>query len=584
MSQKFEIDVLIVGAGMAGLTAATQLYSEGFSVRIIERETVIGGRIKTDIVDGFKIDHGFQVYLTAYPNAQRVLDLKQLNLQAFSPGAIVWTGSAFTSVIDPLRLPSKLLKTILSRIGSFRDKYKILRLRQSVRSHSLNNLFIRPEMTTEKKLRSMNFTSKFIESFFRPFLGGIFLESELRTSSRFFDFVFLMFTQGDGAVPLNGMAAIPEQLASQLPDDVILTNTAVENIQLGDFVTVSLSDGQSVTSRSAIIAAPQQVAEHLTGCNILSNDSGDYNVTSISYAATSSPVDDNILVLNGSGNGVINHLVCMSDVASNYSSDNRSLISVTILDNPPLSDEELSVQCLSELEIWYGSTVKDWQLVRVDRIKHALPKNPVMTINPEVPQPIQGVFLSGDYLATPSIEGAITSGLATATRVSSFLQNKNDLEIPIEQPSFENRFIVASDLEEVAFFHASESALQDLQPPLSGFKIIISEPLSNGSIVEFEAGIAPFKIKWKAIHRDVDFSKGFTDVMSEGPMKYWVHRHEFQSLNAGETQVYDRIWYAHHKGFKGIVSRLLFNRLTLKFLFSYRGTATRKTILKQKNI
>ena len=117
MSHQFAddvLDVLIVGAGMAGLTAATQLYSKGFSVRVLERESVIGGRIRTDVVDGFRIDHGFQVYLTAYPNAQNVLDLDQLDLQTFSPGAVIWTGKKFTSVIDPLRRPSKIVNTIFS--------------------------------------------------------------------------------------------------------------------------------------------------------------------------------------------------------------------------------------------------------------------------------------------------------------------------------------------------------------------------------------------------------------------------------------------------------------------------------------
>tara|TARA_B100000700_G_scaffold38514_1_gene38429 strand:- start:14340 stop:16094 length:1755 start_codon:yes stop_codon:yes gene_type:complete len=583
MSEQLEVDVLIVGAGMAGLTAATQLYSEGFNVRIVERESVIGGRIRTDVVDGFKIDYGFQVYLTAYPKAQEVLDLEQLDLQPFSPGAIIWTGKEFTSVIDPLRRPSKIVKTIRSKIGSFNDKFKVLRLRKSVLIPSLSTLFIRRETTTSEKLQSLKFTSRFINSFFRPFFGGIFLESELRTSSRFFDFVFRMFTQGDGAVPSNGMAAIPGQLASQLPHDVILTNTEVKDIQLGDLITVHLSDDQLIRSRSVIVATPWQIAENLTGLNIRSDGFSDYSVTSISYAATTSPVNDNILVLNGSGNGVINHLVCMSDVATNYSSDSRSLVSVTILGDPSLSNEELNIQCLSELEVWYGATVKEWQLIRVDRINHALPKNPVMTINPEVPQPMKGVFLSGDYLATPSIEGAITSGLSTSAGVAKFLKNESTVDIPLERPSFENRFTVDCSLEEVALFHASESALENLQPPLSRFQISTNEPLNDGSIVEFEVGIIPFKIKWKAIHRDVNFLEGFTDVMSEGPMKYWLHRHEFSALSSNKIEVHDRIWYAHHRGFRGIISRLMFNQLTLKFLFSYRAIATRKTILKQRN-
>ena len=191
-----------------------------------------------------------------------MLDLEQLDLQPFSPGAIIWTGKEFTSVIDPLRRPSKIVKTIRSKIGSFNDKFKVLRLRKSVLIPSLSTLFIRRETTTSEKLQSLKFTSRFINSFFRPFFGGIFLESELRTSSRFFDFVFRMFTLGDGAVPSNGMAAIPGQLASQLPHDVILTNTEVKDIQLGDLITVHLSDDQLIRSRSVIVATPWQIAEN----------------------------------------------------------------------------------------------------------------------------------------------------------------------------------------------------------------------------------------------------------------------------------------------------------------------------------
>ena len=143
--------------------------------------------MKTDTVDGFLLDRGFQVLLTAYREASCALDFSQLNLQAFVPGALVRAGGRFHTITDPWRRPSRAMQTLRADIGSLRDKLRIGTLSWRVRSGSLEELFARPERSTADFLRQYGFSKRIIDRFFRPFLGGVFLEPDLRTSSRMFE-------------------------------------------------------------------------------------------------------------------------------------------------------------------------------------------------------------------------------------------------------------------------------------------------------------------------------------------------------------------------------------------------------------
>ncbi len=79
-------DVLIVGAGLSGLSCALWLHEGGLSVLVLEASDGIGGGVRTDEVEGFLLDRGFQVFLMAYPEAQRVLDYGALDFKPFYPG------------------------------------------------------------------------------------------------------------------------------------------------------------------------------------------------------------------------------------------------------------------------------------------------------------------------------------------------------------------------------------------------------------------------------------------------------------------------------------------------------------------
>ena len=219
--------VTIIGAGIAGLTAAVYLHKSGFKVKIIEATDRAGGRIKTDKVDGFLLDHGFQVFLDSYPEAKVLLDYKTLNLKKFLPGATVLYDGGQFEIADPFRRPSALFATLFAPVGSIKDKINTLFLKYKLLKISVADLFVQKEQSTLKQLSDYGFSHKMIDRFYKPFFSGIFLENELTTSNRMFDFIMKMFSEGNATLPELGMEEIPKQLVALLPDNSIVYNTKV---------------------------------------------------------------------------------------------------------------------------------------------------------------------------------------------------------------------------------------------------------------------------------------------------------------------------------------------------------------------
>ena len=203
-------DVVVVGAGLAGLVCAAELTTAGLDVALLEAGDGVGGRVRTDLVEGFRLDRGFQVLLTAYPHARAHLDLAALDLRTFSPGAKIRTARGFATVSDPFRDPGRLPATLAAPVGSLLDKARIGLLRAQVRRGSVEDVWQRPEVSTAERLAGLGFSARMVDAFFRPFLGGVLLDRELTTSSRQFDFVFRCFSEGQVAVPAQGMQAISD--------------------------------------------------------------------------------------------------------------------------------------------------------------------------------------------------------------------------------------------------------------------------------------------------------------------------------------------------------------------------------------
>ena len=190
-------EVLIVGGGLAGLCCGIELQKSHIPFKILEADDQIGGRVQTDVVDGFLLDRGFQVLLSAYPECRRMLDYEALKLRRFYPGALIWFKGEFHRITDPWRQPFSALKTVFSPIGTLNKKIRISRLRRKTTSGTLDSLFEHPETSTLLAIKEMGFSDGMINRFFKPFFGGIFLDRSLETSSRMLEFTFRMFSTGD---------------------------------------------------------------------------------------------------------------------------------------------------------------------------------------------------------------------------------------------------------------------------------------------------------------------------------------------------------------------------------------------------
>ena len=228
---KKDCKIHIIGGGVSGLIAASILEKNGFNPTVLEATERVGGRIKTDIIDGYQLDHGFQVILTAYPAVIKYLDYKALELQIFLPGASIFKAHRQSIIGDPLRDISLLISTLFSGIGSISDKFKILKLNHKIKKKSLTDIFSEKEQTTISYLRELGFSKQILNDFFIPFFSGIFLENQLETSSRMFEFVYKMFGEGHAAIPKAGMEAIPKQLLNNLKTTTFQYNTKVATVR-----------------------------------------------------------------------------------------------------------------------------------------------------------------------------------------------------------------------------------------------------------------------------------------------------------------------------------------------------------------
>jgi phytoene dehydrogenase-like protein len=405
--------VLIVGAGLAGLCCARRLHEEGIDCQILERSDGVGGRVRTDTVEGFQLDRGFQVLLTAYPEAKRVLDYRALNLQPFYPGALVRVGGRFHRVADPWRRPLDGLRSVFSPVGTLRDKYRVAQLRRRVRSGSLDALWQRPETSTREALETAGFSNTMVDRFFRPFFGGVFLESEFKTSSRMFEFVYRMFSLGDIALPAGGMGAIPAQLAAALPPQAIRLRTEVAAIETD---TVTLTSGERLNAHAVVVATEGPVAAQLLD-RVLAP--GSRRVTCVYFSAESPPVTEPVLILNGEGRGLVNNLCVPSVVATSYAPAGAALVSATVLGYPELREAALEQAVREQLTEWFGQTVQQWRHLRTYRIVHALPEqaSPTVAVSDRSLRVRPGLYLCGDHLGHASIQGAMVSGRRAAEAI-----------------------------------------------------------------------------------------------------------------------------------------------------------------------
>jgi phytoene dehydrogenase-like protein len=406
-----EVDVVVVGAGLAGLACARTLVGAGRNVAVLEASDGVGGRVRTDPVDGFRLDRGFQILLTAYPEVGRFVDLEALDLRRFDPGALVWLGDRFARVGDPLRRPRDLVPTAIARIGTLGDKARVLGLTASVRRGSVPDLLRRPDESTLERLRELGFSPTIIERFFRPLFAGIQLDPDLEVSRRRFEVIFRMLATGDAAVPDRGMGRLPELIADPLPAGTVRLSTPVDVIE---GTTARTATGGVVRGGALVVAAEGPVAARLLDLP----DPGSRSTGAVWFAADAPPLTDPLVVLDGAASGPVKNLAVMSEVAPGYAPGGRALVVASVPGPDGLAPPALLAHAARrQLTGWFGPDVARWEVVRVDRIPHGHPdQRPPFSPRRAVALG-DGRYVCGDHRDTASIQGALFSGRRTAARV-----------------------------------------------------------------------------------------------------------------------------------------------------------------------
>ena len=423
------MDVAIVGAGLAGLSCAVRLEKAGLSIKLLEAEDAPGGRVRTDQVEGFRLDRGFQILLTAYPELSHHFDTKALRLRPFVNGALVRHRGRFHRFVDPFRSSlGDALTTAIDPVVTFGDKLRVARLRAAVRKGEPSSLFRKPETTTRQFLEQYGFSPKIIDRFFTPFYAGIFLERELVTSSRFFEFLFRMFASGDAAVPENGMEMLPRQLAVRLQSDTLETNVCISGIRRnGDWFVLEAGKGRSYQARQVVLATDETRARSLTGPLVGRSRFGREPVqwnrtTTFYYAAERPPVEGPILVLNADGPnaGPVNHAVVISQASERYAPPGAHLVAASVVGRAPQSGpqiEQLERETREHLQRWFGQDVARWGVVGGYPIVQALPLCRHVEWQQSPPRVAESIYLCGDYRESPSTQGALASGRRAAEAV-----------------------------------------------------------------------------------------------------------------------------------------------------------------------
>lgn len=409
------VDVVIVGAGLAGLCCAQDLTRAGIECRILEASDGVGGRVRTDQVDGFLLDRGFQILLTAYPEVRHRLDLDALQLAPFEPGAVVRVDGGFHRVADPLRRPLLAAATLRAPVGSLADKARLARLVLDVRSHAVGDLLRRPETTTAVRLSRAGFSDRMVETFWRPLFAGIQLDPDLDVSSRRFDVILRMLATGGTAVPSRGMGAIPAQVAGTLPAGCVRLGARVTGVTSGG---VTLEEEPRVPARAVVVATDGPTAHRLLGERV--PDPGSRAAACCWFSTAGPPLAGATLVLDGGSGGPARNVVVMSEAAPSYAPPGRSLVAAAV-PGPDALDPGVTDKVRQQVARWFGSTVAEWEHLRTDVIHHGQPAQSPPFHPKQAVSLGEGMFVCGDHRDTASLQGAMFSGGRAATAVLAHL-------------------------------------------------------------------------------------------------------------------------------------------------------------------
>ena len=429
--------VLIVGAGLAGLVCARHLRKQNIDVTVLEAADDVGGRVRSDQVDGFILDRGFQVLFDQYPAIRRNLDLGALDLQVFEPGAIICQNGRRTVLTDPLRDRNwqDVAEAVRTSAVPLADKLRTLRLALTLRETETDQRAEPDTQSTAAYLRQEGFSEQSLDTFFRPFYGGIFLERELTTTAALFRFYFRMLSAGQTTLPARGIGAITQQLAAPLrAEGRIRCNTrVVQLLHAGRITGVRLENGDTLQADAVVLATDAPSAQQLAPVEAtLTPPEGTLSTTAVYFAGTEALYHSRKIVLNANADAFVNNVQQLSNVAPAYAPPGRHLLSAAILGVPELSDAELIVAVMRDLRRMFAgneralNALSQYYPLRVYRIRYAqFPQPPgVLRTLVEHITPLPGLYVAAEWTDASSINGAITSGERCAATVGRALREQ----------------------------------------------------------------------------------------------------------------------------------------------------------------
>jgi phytoene dehydrogenase-like protein len=409
--------VIVVGAGLAGLRAAALLAGRGLDVVLLEASDRVGGRQRTDRVDGFLLDRGFQVLNPAYPAVRRWVDVPALDLQPFPVGVRVRREDALVELSHPLRHPSRLAHTLASGLVRPRDVAAaarwlaptVLAPRRAVQG---------PDVTVSDAWDRSGFTGALRREVVEPFLAGVLAEDDGSTSDAFVRLLARTFVLGRPALPAAGIAALPAQLAAA-------ARRAGADIRLGRRVEridaergeVDIDGEGRMRARSILVAVGPSAAAALAGIAVPATR----GLQTWWFAADESPSTSAMLRVDGRRRGPVVNTAVLSLTAPSYAPAGRHLIEATCLlpggaALPAESDVRRQLT-----EIWGTRAAERWPLVRRDDVAEALPaQTPPVRLRSR-PRVGERLFVAGDHRDTASIQGALVSGDRVARAAAAFL-------------------------------------------------------------------------------------------------------------------------------------------------------------------
>ena len=380
--------VVVIGAGLAGLSAAITLENEGVSVTVLESSDRPGGRVSSDVIDGYICDRGFQLINANYPEIKRIGLIKDIDFISASSVIEIARDDRRIRIGDPR---SALLSAFNSETGSILEKFRLV----------MYLLRSKPAISVGDELKN-NGLGRTYERVLRPFLTGVFLADPLLVNAEYGRTAIKHFVTGNSGLPVGGVKAFSEALASRVSD--IRYGVQVNSIKKN---TVKTSKG-NFEADAIIVATDATTAAQLLDLTEVPQLVG---CTTWYHSTKESPTTSKSLIVDSQNRGPVVNTMVISNMMPDYAPAGKNLISSTSI--LPTTESEVR----RHLSVMYGTDTRNWKLVAKYEIPSALPLSGLETKIASGAHVKDAIFIAGDYKSAPSQNGALLSGRLAALSV-----------------------------------------------------------------------------------------------------------------------------------------------------------------------